>query len=294
MKKKLFIFASILISMLMIFAPTKDIVLADNLNPEHIAVIGVGEVCVNANIAEIKFMLICKEQTIEEVSKCVEEKKQNIVNALSATEENLTTEISNLRSVFENGMQMFEKMLLLSYKTSNLENIDETINTLISNGAIYNGNICYSIEDYKSEYNKALQLAKEDAIEKANLLGNNLTLEKICEEYFCYCNYSSTDNCIKIEARIKAVFESETSDEITEFETETSKELTETESETQNFETETDENENYYEDENENFNYEEQVDNTSEYVTPDENNNFENNAEVFENNTEMILNTLKA
>ena len=213
MRKKLLII-SILALLLGFFAPVTQTVLADSNNAECVAVIGVGEVCVEANIAEINFMIACKEESMEELSSCAQDKKQKI-NSLLAEQgeiaESLSTEFLRIRPVFENGTHYIEQCEGLKLKTTNLENVNNIINVLISNGAIFRGEVIYSIENYNEEYNKALQLAKENAIQKANLLGSNLTLEKICEEYYCYCTYSSANNCIKIEARIKAVFESDES-----------------------------------------------------------------------------------
>lgn len=215
MKKKIFIIASFFLALIMILAPTKEKVLAQN-SPECVAVIGVGEVCVNPTIAEIRFMIICKENSIAEVANCAKEKLQNITNALSEIDanisNNLSTEISSVRPIFENGVQVFEQRDCFIAKTTEIESVNEILSSLVSNGALFRGEISYSVEDYSSQYSKALEKAKQNAIEKASLFGSNLKLEKICEDYYCYsCFYSSANNCIKIEARVKAIFEKDES-----------------------------------------------------------------------------------
>ena len=219
MKRKFFIILGTFLALILTFVPTsKGKVFAQNTNPESVMVIGIGEVCVNPTVAEIRFMLVCKENSIEETSNCMNEKLQNIINALSENDanisENITTEISSIRPIFELGSQMFEQRECYKLKTNSIENINEILNTLVSNGALFRGDIYYCIEDYQSEYSKALNNAKQNAIEKANLLGNNLKLEKICEDLFSYsCCYSSANNCITIEARVKAIFKSDSTTE---------------------------------------------------------------------------------
>ena len=214
MKKKSFIIIGIFLALVLTIAPTKERVFAQNLAPEHVAVIGTGEVCVNPTIAEIRFMIVCKENSIAETINCSNEKLQNIVNAISEVDadisENISTEISSIQPIFDLGSQMFEKRDCIKVKTKNIENVNEILSILVSNGALFRGEICYGVEDYESEYAKALESAKQNAIQKASILGKNLKLERICEDFYSYsCCYSSANNCITIQARVKAIFEND-------------------------------------------------------------------------------------
>ena len=212
MKKFIMIFCTfaicaILISCLNRNSPNQ--VYADSNNcTDCISVIGFGEYCTTADTVEINFGLRLKDSTIENLYKQTSDKVKEITSALDEIDENIANNIltngSFIRPIFDYGVTSYENLILFKTSTTNLDKINEITVALNNNGCCL-GNISYTLSDTTEAYKIALQKAKENAINKASALHNNLELSKLYEQdLFCCMNTNQKNICVQ--ARIVAVF----------------------------------------------------------------------------------------
>lgn len=197
--KKNFIFVSLILVFCLSLAMfnfnkpnTSNVFAEDYENFTKILVCGKGCVCVKPDIATIKLAInsigedvnIIKEENLKNVNILIEKAKE-----LNILEENIKTLNYSLfnRYDYSNKEQVFlgyEISSELEIKTKDIESLPKILSGLMESGVTEIHSVKLSVEDYNTNYNKALANALENAKVKVQSLTNssNLKLIKIKEE----------------------------------------------------------------------------------------------------------------
>lgn len=205
--KKILIYASIFVAILLsVINITKGFVFADS-NLQMLIVEGEGKVEVSATTVTLHFYINVTSEDFD--------KGQNEINQTYETLSNKAKEINTNNLVyitysscyprFNDSLKIYEFSCGINIKTNNLDSVNNLIEQASKSGNVSFNGKDYSIDDESSQYANALTKAKEDAINKAKALDDNLSLKAIINTCV-YTNSYEQSGKIIINATIKGVF----------------------------------------------------------------------------------------
>lgn len=223
--KKRTIFLTLLIGILLasIFAcPVKKIYAYDNIG--EISVIGEHTQKLSPDMAKISATITQADMDLELAKNKTFEIYSQVKNAMKSNENFSKINLSYFTTFpnfdYSQGKTLtgYNSALSFEFDVDGLENIQNAINTLIDNGVKHINNISYQVKDYSNQYNEVLQLAIDNAIEKAKILlqKDDVVIKKIIEQetyntcYMCRAYFeegNDFDTQIEISARVNVVFE---------------------------------------------------------------------------------------
>lgn len=185
--KKIFLIFLITFSLLFTFSTSQQIALAQN---EQIFVIGEGEICVTPDTAVI---CLGVETLNNDLSIAQTENSTKINNLIAILKEyeipdnNIKTKAFNVYQKYD--YSQGEKFVgyyvstFIEFKTTALDDIGTIVNKLIENGANKFNGIIFTLENFDDAYNQALEIALNNAKNKAySLFNGELNILKITEE----------------------------------------------------------------------------------------------------------------
>ena len=185
--KKIFLIFLITFSLLFTFSTSQQIALAQN---EQIFVIGEGEICVTPDTAVI---CLGVETLNNDLSLAQTENSTQINNLIAILKEyeipdnNIKTKAFNVYQKYD--YSQGEKFVgyyvstFIEFKTTALDDIGTIVNKLIENGANKFNGIIFTLENFDDAYNQALEIALNNAKNKAySLFNGELNILKITEE----------------------------------------------------------------------------------------------------------------
>ncbi len=185
--KKIFLIFLITFSLLFTFSTSQQIALAQN---EQIFVVGEGEICVTPDTAVI---CLGVETLNNDLSIAQTENSTKINNLIAILKEyeipdnNIKTKAFNVYQKYD--YSQGEKFVgyyvstFIEFKTTALDDIGTIVNKLIENGANKFNGIIFTLENFDDAYNQALEIALNNAKNKAySLFNGELNILKITEE----------------------------------------------------------------------------------------------------------------
>lgn len=162
---------------------------ASEIQPQKniIQVNGQATIKVKANVAYINLAVLTENKDAkkaqEENANIIDKIKKDITSKYNLKEEEINTTSYNVGPSYDyvDGKQIFRNYVVehnLEITLNSIEKAGEMVDTLVASGATSVNNIVFSVKDESEAYNKALQLAIQNAQQKADAITTTLEVKK--------------------------------------------------------------------------------------------------------------------
>lgn len=179
-------------------------------NLEEVKVIGFGKFDATPNRAHVRIGFTVREDDFQKTYEKASYQYQRIVDGLGMIDpklkEQVMVEYSNIHPLCGDFVNQYEYTINMEVTTDDLYQVDLIITKANELGATRCGDVWYTLEDNGEAYSKALLLAKENAITKANSIDDTLHFITMEEKEYYYCERTNNANKITIEAKVEGVF----------------------------------------------------------------------------------------
>jgi len=176
---------------------------------QTLVVVGSGEVEVKPDTVKVNFGLRTRAENLLDGQTKMKDNIANLVSSLKEYDKDAKVYVNYSSSypVSEGGLLMYEYDANLVASSKKTNEVNGLIDRVITAGATRVSYTTFTLEDKEEAYLQALVKAKENAESKVKAMYENTTLKALKEENtYNYCESSNGEN-LKVQARVKAVYE---------------------------------------------------------------------------------------